>query len=370
MALLRVAGSADLAAATGFLARASERGTPVLLDGVISGTCAMLAERLAPGSSALWRAGHRSTEPAHRLALEALGLCPILDLEPRRGEGSGALTALPVLRTAALPARRDGHPGRGHRVSSLGDGLRLATGTLTVLPVPPPRTVCSPVAGLAMALAPLVVLPLGAAAALVAWAGDAVAAPPLLTAALAVAVLALGSGFLHLDGLADTADGLAVKGDRGRRLEVMRRGDVGRVGVVTLVLVLLVQVSTLAGLLAAKGAALSRRDPLPRRGRESGNAGGDLRTGSPTRPRRRSGERGRRVGAAGPGRGGRGHGGGGGRSRRPVAWSCRRGGRDGGGLGDASAGAAPDRRRHRDVLGACVELAFAGYLVSQVVAIG
>ncbi len=135
-------------------------------------------------------------------------------------------------------------------MSSLGDGLRLATGTLTVLPVPPPRTVGLPVAGLAMTLAPLVVLPLGAAAALVAWAGDAMEAPPLLTAALAVAVLALGSGFLHLDGLADTADGLAVQGDRGRRLEVMRRGDVGPVGVVVLVLVLLVQVSALAGLSA------------------------------------------------------------------------------------------------------------------------
>ncbi|HET9423466.1 MAG TPA: nicotinate-nucleotide--dimethylbenzimidazole phosphoribosyltransferase [Nocardioides sp.] len=102
VALLRVVGSADLAAATGFLVRASERGTPVLLDGVISGGCALLAERLAPGSAAWWYAGHRSTEPAHRLSLEALGLCPILDLEMRLGEGSGALTALPVLRTAPL----------------------------------------------------------------------------------------------------------------------------------------------------------------------------------------------------------------------------------------------------------------------------
>jgi nicotinate-nucleotide--dimethylbenzimidazole phosphoribosyltransferase len=102
VALLRVAGSADLAAATGFLLRASERGTPVLLDGVISGACALLAERLRPGASAWWCAGHRSTEPAHRLALEALGLCPLLDLELRLGEGSGALTALPVLRTAPL----------------------------------------------------------------------------------------------------------------------------------------------------------------------------------------------------------------------------------------------------------------------------
>jgi nicotinate-nucleotide--dimethylbenzimidazole phosphoribosyltransferase len=102
VALLRAVGSADLAAATGFLIRAAERGTPVLLDGVISGACALLAERLAPGSVAWWCAGHRSTEPSHRLALEALGLRPLLDLDLRLGEGSGALTALPILRTAPL----------------------------------------------------------------------------------------------------------------------------------------------------------------------------------------------------------------------------------------------------------------------------
>jgi adenosylcobinamide-GDP ribazoletransferase len=97
-------------------------------------------------------------------------------------------------------------------------------------------------------------VPLDAAAALVLWAGDAGQAPPLLTACLAVGVLAVGSGVLHLDGLADTADGLAVQGDRVRRLEVMRRGDVGPAGVVALLLVLLVQVSSLAGLLGDRGA--------------------------------------------------------------------------------------------------------------------
>ena len=102
VALLRTAGSADLAAATAFLVRAAERGIPVLLDGVVSGACALLAERLAPGAVGWWYAGHRSTEPAHRLALDALGLAPLLDLELRLGEASGALTALPVLRTAPL----------------------------------------------------------------------------------------------------------------------------------------------------------------------------------------------------------------------------------------------------------------------------
>ncbi len=100
--LLRTVGSADLAAGTGFLVRAAERRTPVLLDGVVSGACALLAERLAPGALAWWYAGHRSTEPAHRLALASLGLPPLLDLDLRLGEASGALAALPLLSTAPL----------------------------------------------------------------------------------------------------------------------------------------------------------------------------------------------------------------------------------------------------------------------------
>jgi nicotinate-nucleotide--dimethylbenzimidazole phosphoribosyltransferase len=100
VALLRTVGSADTAAMTGFLGRAAERGRPVLLDGIISGACALLAERMTPGAAGWWCAGHRSTEPAHRIALEALGLDPILDLGMRLGEATGALTALPVLRTA------------------------------------------------------------------------------------------------------------------------------------------------------------------------------------------------------------------------------------------------------------------------------
>ena len=74
----------------------------MLLDGVVSGACALLAERLSQGARAWWWAGHRSTEPAHRLALDALDLAPLLDLELRLGEASGALTALPLLRTAAV----------------------------------------------------------------------------------------------------------------------------------------------------------------------------------------------------------------------------------------------------------------------------
>ena len=98
--LLRVAGGADLAAMAGFLAQAAVRRTPVLLDGVVVTAAALVAERLAPGARAWWQAGHRSTEPAHSLALAQLELEPIVDLGMRLGEGSGAAVALPVLRAA------------------------------------------------------------------------------------------------------------------------------------------------------------------------------------------------------------------------------------------------------------------------------
>ena len=97
---LTALGSADLAAATGYLVAAAEAGVPVLLDGVISVACALTADRIAPGSAAWFAAGHRSTEPAQSLALDKLGLEPILDLGMRLGEGSGAVAAVPVVRSA------------------------------------------------------------------------------------------------------------------------------------------------------------------------------------------------------------------------------------------------------------------------------
>ncbi|MGX1774682.1 nicotinate-nucleotide--dimethylbenzimidazole phosphoribosyltransferase [Nocardia brasiliensis] len=98
--LLRVAAGADFAAMAAFLAQAAARRTPVLLDGVVVTAAALVAEDLAAGSAAWWLAGHRSTEPAHQLALQRLRLEPLLDFGMRLGEGSGALTALPLLRAA------------------------------------------------------------------------------------------------------------------------------------------------------------------------------------------------------------------------------------------------------------------------------
>jgi adenosylcobinamide-GDP ribazoletransferase len=135
------------------------------------------------------------------------------------------------------------------------DALRLAVGTLTVLPTGP-VTVDPGTARGAMLLGPLAVLPLGLLAAGVTAAGVALGWPPLVVGLLGLASLALGTRALHLDGLADTADGLGTGWDRDRALEVMRRGDVGPMGAVALVLVLGLQGSALGGAVDGWPAAL------------------------------------------------------------------------------------------------------------------
>lgn len=102
---LAALSSADLVATVGYLVEAAERGVPVLLDGLMSVACALYADRIAPGAAAWFAAGHRSTEPAQALALEKLGLEPVLDLGLRLGEGSGAVAAVPVLRSAVALLR-------------------------------------------------------------------------------------------------------------------------------------------------------------------------------------------------------------------------------------------------------------------------
>ncbi|WP_121193932.1 nicotinate-nucleotide--dimethylbenzimidazole phosphoribosyltransferase [Motilibacter peucedani] len=101
VALLSRIGGADLAAMTGFLLQAAVRRTPVVLDGVISCACAVVAHDVAPRASLWWIAGSRSTEPAQKLALDRLALEPVVDMGLRLGEGTGALLALPLLQAAA-----------------------------------------------------------------------------------------------------------------------------------------------------------------------------------------------------------------------------------------------------------------------------
>jgi len=103
--LLAALGGADLAASAGYLAAAARAGVPVLLDGVIAVACGLVADLLEPGAAAWFAAGHRSTEPAQTLALDKLGLVPLLDLGMRLGEGSGAVAAVPVVRSAAALLR-------------------------------------------------------------------------------------------------------------------------------------------------------------------------------------------------------------------------------------------------------------------------
>jgi len=98
---LTALGSADLAASTSYLLTAARAGVPVLLDGLMAVACAMTADRIEPGVAAWCAAGHRSTEPAQSLALDKLGLVPMLDLGLRLGEGSGAVAAVPLVRSAA-----------------------------------------------------------------------------------------------------------------------------------------------------------------------------------------------------------------------------------------------------------------------------
>ena len=101
LALLRVAGGVDLAVLTGFLVQAAVRRTPVLLDGLVPVAAALVADELVPGAREWWLLAQRSPEPALALAAAHLELSPLLDLQIRLDDGSGAVAALPLLTMAA-----------------------------------------------------------------------------------------------------------------------------------------------------------------------------------------------------------------------------------------------------------------------------
>ena len=140
------------------------------------------------------------------------------------------LTVLPWPRGGAGPAQDGAVSSRGAAVPSRGAAV-------------PSRGA----AAAAMAWAPAVGLLLGAlAAAVLAVADHPLGGGPLTAAGLAVASLALLTRGLHLDGLADLADGLASGRPAPAALEIMRRSDIGPLGTVTLILTLLLQVAALA----------------------------------------------------------------------------------------------------------------------------
>ncbi|NLU67719.1 nicotinate-nucleotide--dimethylbenzimidazole phosphoribosyltransferase [Streptomyces sp. HNM0574] len=99
--LLAAVGGADLTAVTGFLLQCAVRRTPVILDGVVSAACALVAQRVAFRAPDWWVAGHVSGEPAQEKALDRLSLDPLLAQDVALGGGAGALLALPLVQAAA-----------------------------------------------------------------------------------------------------------------------------------------------------------------------------------------------------------------------------------------------------------------------------
>lgn len=133
-------------------------------------------------------------------------------------------------------------------------GLRLALGTLTVVPVGDVGQISRPVARAAMLLAPAAALPLAGGAAAILWLATSFGFPAMVIGALVVGWLGLATRGMHLDGLADCVDGLAAGWSRERAMAVMRAGDVGPLGAAALIVVLLLQavaVGTLSEIVAA-----------------------------------------------------------------------------------------------------------------------
>jgi nicotinate-nucleotide--dimethylbenzimidazole phosphoribosyltransferase len=94
-------GGLEIAGLVGFLVGAAAAGVPVVVDGVIAAAALVTAAALCPLALDYCIAGHRSTEPGSRLALSHLGLRPLLDLDLRLGEGTGACLALTVVQASA-----------------------------------------------------------------------------------------------------------------------------------------------------------------------------------------------------------------------------------------------------------------------------
>jgi nicotinate-nucleotide--dimethylbenzimidazole phosphoribosyltransferase len=101
LALLGAVGGADFAAITGFLLQSAVRKMPVVLDGVVSAACALVAQRVAFRAPDWWVAGSATGEAGQAKALDRISLEPLVDREVAVGGGTGALLALPLLQAAA-----------------------------------------------------------------------------------------------------------------------------------------------------------------------------------------------------------------------------------------------------------------------------
>lgn len=121
LALLAELGGLELAALAGACLAGAAAGVPVVTDGFIASTAVLAAVRMCPPAADYVMPSHRSAEPGHGAVLDALGLEPLLELDLRLGEGTGALLALPLLEAAAAVLRDmatladvgASHPGMG-----------------------------------------------------------------------------------------------------------------------------------------------------------------------------------------------------------------------------------------------------------------
>ena len=98
--VLRCLGGFEIAALTGCYLAAAQQGISVLVDGFIASVAALLATKLNPAAAQWWFFSHQSAEPGHVAVLEALHATPLLDLDMRLGEGSGAAVASSLLQHA------------------------------------------------------------------------------------------------------------------------------------------------------------------------------------------------------------------------------------------------------------------------------
>jgi len=118
---LAAVGGLEHAAVAGLLLAGAAARVPVVLDGVISGAAALVAAALCPDAVGYWVAGHRSSEPGAAAALRHLGLRPLVELDLRLGEGSGAMLAVPHV-VAAARVLREVATFDSAGVSDKGDG--------------------------------------------------------------------------------------------------------------------------------------------------------------------------------------------------------------------------------------------------------
>lgn len=98
--ILSKVGGFEIGGIAGLILGAASRRVPILIDGFISGAGALVAATLAPACKDFMLAAHRSAEPGHRACLDWLGLKPILELDLRLGEGTGAALAMPLVEAA------------------------------------------------------------------------------------------------------------------------------------------------------------------------------------------------------------------------------------------------------------------------------